>query len=133
MKYFIIISFFLIFSTSVILAQSEDSTKVAKKKEAKQQTEQQQDKQQKQDENVSEKAQGRDQKSPASPDGDLKGFVDVNANGIDDRLETSGKGKGKGQPRDRFVDADGDGICDGKESAIGLRKLFRKRKGLHKR
>ena len=59
----------------------------------------------------------------------MEGFVDVNANGIDDRIETSGKGKGKGQPRDRFVDKDGDGICDGRESAIGLRKLFKKRKG----
>ena len=56
----------------------------------------------------------------------LEGFIDLNANGIDDRIET-GKGKGKG--KDRFIDLDGDGICDGQESALGLRKVNRKRKG----
>jgi len=60
-------------------------------------------------------------------------FIDLNANGIDDRLERGGmkkgRGKGKKMRKDRFIDLDGDGICDGKESAIGLRKLYRKRKG----
>jgi hypothetical protein len=63
---------------------------------------------------------------------ELEGFVDLNANGIDDRLETGksqGKGKGKGAGKDRFIDLDGDGICDGQESAIGLRKVHRQRKG----
>lgn len=63
----------------------------------------------------------------------LEGFVDIDGNGIDDRLEQrsrgKGKQKGKGLRRDRFVDTDGDGIYDGRESAIGLRKLYRKRKG----
>ena len=72
-------------------------------------------------------AQSSDSMTPEK----LEGFVDLNANGIDDRIENAGKGKGKGkkQPKDRFVDMDGDGICDGKESAIGLKKLYRKRKG----
>ncbi len=64
----------------------------------------------------------------------LKGFVDFNANGVDDRIEKQrlrkgkGKGKGKNLKMDRFIDLDGDGICDGRESGIGLRKIYRKRK-----
>ena len=105
----------------VLWAQNKDSSQVKEQEQKKQSTEQvghqQQEKEQSEGEQVSRK--------------DLQGFVDQNANGIDDRLEggQNGKGKGKGQPRDRFVDTDGDGICDGKESAIGLRKLFRKRQG----
>jgi len=58
-------------------------------------------------------------------------FIDVNGNGIDDRLEQKGTGKRKGQQqaKDRFIDVDGDGICDGKESAIGLKNIYRKRRG----
>jgi hypothetical protein len=61
----------------------------------------------------------------------LDGFVDKNANGIDDRLEKKadkekGKQMGKG---DLFIDKNGDGICDGRESAIGLRKAHSMRKG----
>lgn len=133
MKYLTIVSLCLIFSTSLILAQDKDSTDVTKKEEKTQKTEQQTDQQQKKDKKETGKTAGESQKIPGSAEKKLEGFVDVNANGIDDRLETSAKGKGKGQPRDRFVDADGDGICDGKESAIGLRKLFRKRKGKHNR
>ncbi len=65
----------------------------------------------------------------------LADFVDANGNGIDDRVENgtlkgkNGKMKGKGPRKDRFIDLDGDGICDGKESAIGLRKLQRQRRG----
>lgn len=61
----------------------------------------------------------------------LKGFVDKNGDGIDDRL-TGGKGKGKGKQlrnRDIFIDKNGDGICDGRESAIGLKKTRRHRGG----
>jgi len=61
----------------------------------------------------------------------LKGFIDKNANGIDDRLEAK-KGKGKGMHlgrRDVFIDKNGDGICDGRESAIGLKKTMRHRMG----
>ena len=61
----------------------------------------------------------------------LKGFIDKNANGIDDRLETK-KGMGKGKlmgRRDVFIDKNGDGICDGRESAIGLKKTMRHRMG----
>jgi len=133
MKYFAVITLCLIFSTSLILAQDKDSSDVKKKEEKTQKTEQQKDQQQIQDKKETGKRAGENQKTPSSAEKELEGFVDVNADGIDDRLETSGKGKGKGQPRDRFIDADGDGICDGKESAIGLRKLFRKRKGKHNR
>jgi hypothetical protein len=61
----------------------------------------------------------------------LKGFIDKNGDGIDDRL-TGGKGKGKGKQlrnRDVFIDKNGDGICDGRESAIGLKKTKRLRRG----
>jgi len=133
MKYVAIVSLCLIFSTSLVFAQDKDSTDAKKKEEKTQKTEQQQDQQQIQDIKETEKRAGENQKIQGSAEKELEGFVDVNADGIDDRLETSGKGKGKGQPRDRFVDADGDGICDGKESAIGLRKLFRKKKGKHNR
>ncbi len=61
----------------------------------------------------------------------LKGFVDKNADGIDDRLaDKKGKGKGKQlRRRDLFIDKNGDGICDGRESAIGLKKARRSRGG----
>jgi hypothetical protein len=73
----------------------------------------------------------QENKDPKMTPEKLEGFVDLNANGIDDRIENAGKSKGNGkkQPKDRFVAMDGDGICDGKESAIGLKKLYRKRKG----
>jgi len=59
----------------------------------------------------------------------LKGFVDRNANGIDDRIENGiVKGKQKGK-KDKFIDKNGDGICDGRESAFGIKKAFRKRQG----
>lgn len=61
----------------------------------------------------------------------LKGFIDKNSNGIDDRLENrSIKGqKKRGKYKDRFIDLDGDGICDGRESAIGLQRRHRMRGG----
>jgi len=62
----------------------------------------------------------------------LKGFIDKNANGIDDRIENKmGKGKQQGK-KDQFIDRNGDGICDGRESAFGIKKAFRKRKGSRK-
>lgn len=48
-----------------------------------------------------------------------KHFIDENGNGIDDRLEK--KGKRDRHSRDRFIDNDGDGICDGRESGLGFR------------
>ena len=81
-----------------------------------------------------EKRELNDQKSAKekTQKKELERFVDLNANGIDDRLEGGegkGKGKGKSAGKDRFIDLDGDGICDGQESALGLRKVNRKRKG----
>ncbi len=50
-----------------------------------------------------------------------KNFIDENANGIDDRIEKqTGEGKQK-RMRDRFIDTDGDGICDGRSGGVGLR------------
>jgi hypothetical protein len=48
---------------------------------------------------------------------------DQNANGIDDRLEGKKKAGGKigAKGRDRFIDANGDGICDGRETGLGFR------------
>jgi len=47
-------------------------------------------------------------------------FRDENVTGIDDRLEKQERGKQKG--RDKFIDADGDGICDGRESGLGFQR-----------
>ena len=58
---------------------------------------------------------------------ELKGFIDKNANGIDDRLEGKG-GKNKKKGKDLFIDNNGDGISDGQESAFGLKKTSRKRR-----
>jgi hypothetical protein len=48
------------------------------------------------------------------------GFRDENGNGIDDRTEK--RGQGRGSKKDRFVDADGDGICDGRAGGLGFRR-----------
>ncbi len=48
------------------------------------------------------------------------GFRDENGNGIDDRIER--QGKGQGARKDRFVDADGDGICDGRAGGLGFKR-----------
>lgn len=48
-------------------------------------------------------------------------FLDENANGVDDRMEQQqGIGKQK-RMRDRFIDIDGDGICDGRQGGVGIR------------
>jgi hypothetical protein len=65
---------------------------------------------------------------PVNPDS-LKGFIDANANGIDDRIEFRQDKKGKSKKSDKFIDLNGDGICDGRESALGLKKTARNRKG----
>lgn len=54
-------------------------------------------------------------------------FVDRNGNGIDDRLEKGSKSKRKYRRMDMFKDEDGDGICDGKESSVGIKKMRRQR------
>jgi len=47
-------------------------------------------------------------------------FRDENGNGIDDRVER--RGQAQGSKKDRFVDADGDGICDGRVGGLGFRR-----------
>ncbi|MBU1298009.1 MAG: hypothetical protein KKG06_03065 [Bacteroidetes bacterium] len=52
---------------------------------------------------------------------ETQNFIDKNANGVDDRMEKQrGEGKQK-RMRDRFIDLDGDGICDGRSGGVGLR------------
>lgn len=70
-------------------------------------------------------------KSPKKTKLKLKGFVDKNADGIDDRLANkNSKGRRSQQKRrDLFIDQNGDGICDGRESAIGIKKAMRHRRG----
>ncbi|MDP2209344.1 MAG: hypothetical protein Q8K98_11350 [Bacteroidota bacterium] len=46
-------------------------------------------------------------------------FVDENANGIDDRTEE--KAQKGGRRQEKFIDRDGDGVCDNRSSGIGLR------------
>jgi hypothetical protein len=48
------------------------------------------------------------------------GFRDENGNGIDDRTER--RGTGAGSKKDRFIDADGDGICDGRAGGLGFKR-----------
>lgn len=56
---------------------------------------------------------------------DNKEFIDENKNGIND-WEESGKGNCyKGRRRDKFVDKDGDGICDDREGNIGPKRRHR--------
>lgn len=58
-----------------------------------------------------------------------KTFIDENADGIDDRLEKQvGEGKRK-RLRDRFIDLDGDGICDGRSGGVGLRQRQGEKQG----
>jgi hypothetical protein len=56
-----------------------------------------------------------------------KQFKDLNANGIDDAQEQeAGKNRQKmNRKRDRFIDADGDGICDDRASGAGLKRRNR--------
>lgn len=54
----------------------------------------------------------------------LKGFVDENGDGIDDRVQAA-KGKSQGQhgmniQHDHFVDMDGDGINDSRCGGMGI-------------
>jgi len=51
-------------------------------------------------------------------------FIDENQNGIDDRNESKDE-KGYRGRRDRFVDKDGDGICDEREGCIGPKHRHR--------
>lgn len=66
------------------------------------------------------KAQQKQMQTPEQP---LRGFVDENGDGIDDRLHTA---KGKGQEHmgqmqhDRFIDMDGDGINDNRCGGMGI-------------
>ncbi len=46
-------------------------------------------------------------------------FVDADGDGICDNAGTNGKGLGNGKG---FVDADGDGVCDNKGTGQGLRR-----------
>ena len=50
-------------------------------------------------------------------------FQDLNANGIDDAKETleNNSAEKKKRKRVKFIDTDGDGICDGRASGAGLK------------
>jgi FKBP-type peptidyl-prolyl cis-trans isomerase len=124
----------ILFLCSASIAQQNDSDKTDKKEETKKSevNQAQQEKKQEQE----KKETGQSEQTQTQQEMKLEGFIDTNGNGIDDRIETTGKGKGKGKggkgkmsQTDQFIDLDGDGICDGKESAIGLKKVYRKRKG----
>jgi len=70
---------------------------------------------------------------------ELKGFIDEDGNGIDDRME-QGKMEHKGQHerahhrmRDHFIDMDGDGINDNRCDGMGIGNKQRSRSGRHMR
>jgi hypothetical protein len=121
MKHFILVFVMIMFSWSISPSQSIDST--GSKEQNQEHIKKAEQKK------GAEKDQNQSEVAPMEKS--LEGFVDANGNGIDDRIEQKGNGKRKGQQqaKDRFIDTDGDGICDGKESAIGLKKLYRKRRG----
>lgn len=48
-------------------------------------------------------------------------FIDENANGVDDRFEKQQGVEKQKRMRDRFIDLDGDGICDGRSGGVGIR------------
>lgn len=47
-------------------------------------------------------------------------FRDENGNGVNDRLER--RILAAERKKDRFIDADGDGICDGRAGGLGFRR-----------
>lgn len=47
-------------------------------------------------------------------------MIDENGDGINDRL--IGTQRRARQGNDKFIDADGDGICDGREGGLGFRR-----------
>ena len=49
-----------------------------------------------------------------------KGFVDQNADGLNDRRQQ--RQERKGRRTDRFIDGNGDGISDGRECGLGFRR-----------
>lgn len=64
----------------------------------------------------------------------LKGFIDEDGDGIDDRLQRmQGMHQGKEMMHDRFVDLDGDGINDNRCGPMGLTKQKGKTtRGMHR-
>jgi hypothetical protein len=52
----------------------------------------------------------------------MGGFRDENGNGIDDRIEN--QANASASRKDRFVDEDGDGICDGRAAGLGFKRGF---------
>ena len=72
-------------------------------------------------ERTQEMKQQQEQTQSQNRHQELKGFVDKNANGIDDRLEIGSKGP-KNKAKDKFIDKDGDGICDERATGMGFRR-----------
>lgn len=48
-------------------------------------------------------------------------FIDENANGIDDKIENLQTNRKQKRLRDKFIDLDGDGICDTRQGGVGIR------------
>jgi hypothetical protein len=46
-------------------------------------------------------------------------LTDENADGLPDKAQ--GRGQGARRRKDRFIDKDGDGICDGRAGGLGFR------------
>jgi hypothetical protein len=65
-------------------------------------------------------ATGSHRPASSGPASTGPGFVDGNGDGIDDRA--LGKGSGIRRGKDRFIDEDGDGICDPRATALGIRQ-----------
>ena len=106
MKPFALIFALLIAFTTPVLAQSQQEDQASKPKD-------------------SQKSPKADTKETTK---DLKGFVDTDGDGIDDRkVKTAGDDPGSGngvrkreRKRDNFIDSDGDGINDNRCNGLGI-------------
>lgn len=63
------------------------------------------------------------EKKPEMKKNEMKAMKDLDANGVDDTHEKPrpAAGQSKGM-RDRFIDTNGDGICDNREQGLGFRR-----------
>jgi hypothetical protein len=120
MKTYAMITFILysIAGTTFIMSQTKTAPQQELKQEAKKET--------KQDAKTAAKQEPK-QESITSE------FRDLNANGIDDTKETTGSDPKEKKTRKhvKFIDSDGDGICDGRASGAGLKLRMHGENGKH--
>lgn len=111
----IIIALFVLFSLSVVNAQTTETKKPAEPKQ------------------TPAAAKPAEKTPPASEQAtgtEKKPFVDKDGDGVDDALQQPRGREGQMMGRVRFIDKDGDGICDERAGGIGLRLREGRAKGM---